>query len=125
GRPWCATVELLRRTTLRPFSHGVTGNFGLVLHLTELALNVAHVQRVLAERNPTAIEPTKGEVLALRNALRRRRLDWSVEDGHVQGTYRCRPKSKIDGLVSIIIPTCAAGGLIRTCIETLRNSSSY
>ena len=62
---------------------------------------------------------------ALKNALKRRRLSWTVEEGLVANTYRCRPKAKVEGLVSIVIPTCAARGLIKVCLDSLRNIATY
>jgi glycosyltransferase involved in cell wall biosynthesis len=55
----------------------------------------------------------------------RRGLDWSVSPGLVRNTHRCRPVSQVDDLVSIIIPTCASRGLIKTCIDSLRNIGTY
>jgi GT2 family glycosyltransferase len=48
-----------------------------------------------------------------------------VRPGLVAGAYRVKralPKNK---LVSIIIPTCAAQGMIKTCIESLRRLTRY
>ena len=54
---------------------------------------------------------------------RRRGIAGELCGGCAEGYYRVRRTSrarKTGALVSIIIPTCAAGGLIETCIETLR-----
>ena len=86
---------------------------------------MAHVPHVLAERCPTAIEAEGDEIRALRTALSRRNLKRTVAPGLVHNTYRCRLKSNADELVSIIIPTCAARGLIKNCIESIRSVSTY
>ena len=124
GRPWCATVALFQKIE-QPLFRGSVTSFDSVLHLTEAAAEVAHVPRVLARRGKGNIETPEVETRALKRALKRRALSWSVEPGRVTSTYRCRPRAKIDDLVSIIIPTCASRGLIRTCIESLRNISTY
>jgi ADP-heptose:LPS heptosyltransferase/GT2 family glycosyltransferase len=124
GRPWCATVAQFRNAGIDPFG-GPISNFDSVLRLSETAEGIVHVPYVLARRTAANVETADGEMRALKGALQRRRLAWIVEDGLITHTYRCRPKKKIDGLVSIIIPTCAARGLIKTCLETLRRLSTY
>src|SRR5207253_4173300 len=48
-----------------------------------------------------------------------------VRDGRVPGTYRLKRALTKPGRVSILIPTCAAEGLIETCITTLRRVTAY
>jgi ADP-heptose:LPS heptosyltransferase/GT2 family glycosyltransferase len=125
GRPWCATVALLR-ATLRPlFRQGRLENFDLVLECTERASQVLHVRKVLAQRGEYNVETSEAQARALKRAFERRSLDWSVSPGRIAHTFRCRARAKPDNLVSIIIPTCAADGLIRTCIKGLRTATSY
>jgi ADP-heptose:LPS heptosyltransferase/GT2 family glycosyltransferase len=124
GRPWCATATRFRNAKIDPFG-GPISNFDSVLRLTEGAEGIVHVPHVLARRAPDYGETTDAEMRALKGALQRRNLAWTVEDGLIEHTYRCHPKKKIDGLVSIIIPTCASRGLIKTCLESLRRLSSY
>ena len=132
GRPWCATVAQFRdagrdagRDTGHGGFHGLTANFGSVLHLTETASEIAHVPRVLARRGKDNVETAEAEMRALKSALKRRRLPWTVEPGLIANTYRCRPKTRVEGLVSIVIPTCAARGLIKTCLDSLRSLSTH
>jgi hypothetical protein len=47
-----------------------------------------------------------------------------IEPERVEITYRFRPTTVGNNRVSIIVPTCAAGGLIKPCIESLRNIST-
>jgi GT2 family glycosyltransferase len=125
GRPWCARLDLLRSIGRVVFRPGAMDNFDLVLACTESASRVLHVRKLLAERGAGNIESEEAEVRALQNALRRRHLDWVVDAGRITGTYRCRPKVQAHNLVSIIICTCGARGLIKTCIEGLRARSTY
>ena len=124
GRPWCATMALVREVGLK-LPDGDTGNLDLVLRCAEKAFEIAHVCRVLAQRGESNLESQESETRALTTAFNRSRKDWSVEPGLLPNTYRCRPKSAADELVSIIIPTCAARGLIKVCIESLRRVSTY
>jgi ADP-heptose:LPS heptosyltransferase/GT2 family glycosyltransferase len=124
GRPWCATFAQFQKAERQPFRSQMA-NFDAVLELTETASEVAHVPRVLARRGEGNIETPEMEMRALKGALKRRRLAWVVEDGVIANTYRCRPKAKVEGLVSIVIPTCAARGLIKVCLDSLRNISTY
>jgi O-antigen biosynthesis protein len=124
GRPWCATFAQFQKAKRGPF-RGPIANFDSVLELTETASEIAHVQRVLARRGENNIEAREAEKKALKGALKRRGVAWTVEDGVIQNTYRCRPKTKIDGLVSIVIPTCAARGLIKVCLDSLRTVSTF
>ncbi len=124
GRPWCATIARIQKAGRAPFDD-LTDNYDFILHLTEKAEQVAHVRRVLARRGDFNIESQEAETKALKKAVKRRRLPWSVEAGLVANTYRCRPKSKIDDLISIIIPTCGSRGLIKTCLDSLRKVSTY
>jgi ADP-heptose:LPS heptosyltransferase/GT2 family glycosyltransferase len=124
GRPWCATFAQLQQAERQVF-RGPLPNYDTVLQLTESAGEVAHIHRVLGRRGQDNVETPEAEMRALKNALKRRRLSWTVEAGIIAETYRCRPKSKVEGLVSIVIPTCAARGLIKVCLDSLRNISTY
>jgi len=124
GRPWCATLAQFRDVGIDPFG-GAIANFDSVLCLTETARGIVHVPHMLARRAAGDAEAADIELRALKNALQRRRLAWTVEDGLIEHTYRCRPRKKIDGLVSIIIPTCAARGLIKICLDSLRRLNTY
>ena len=120
GRPRCATIGLMR--TIGP--NLGTGNFDVVLRCAERAGEIGHVRKILAQRGTKNFESKDRELRALESALDRRRQDGSVEPDHVPSTYRCRPKSTAEELVSIIIPTCAAHGLIKACLRSLRNVRS-
>ena len=39
--------------------------------------------------------------------------------------WRFRRTQPVSGMVSIIIPTCAARGYVETCIKTLREHTTY
>jgi len=98
-------------------------DYDLLLERVEASDRIHHIPKLLYERDD-ASDP-KMEKAALEHMAKRRKLKAMVEPGRVVGTFRLKSKTKIDGLVSIIIPTCAARGLIERCIESIRNRSSY
>jgi len=98
-------------------------DYDLMLERTEGAQKIVHVSKLLYERHDRP--DAKTEKAALDRMVKRRKLKASVEPGRTPETFRLKSKEKIDGLVSIIIPTCAARGLIERCIDSLRNRSTY
>ncbi|MGY4509110.1 glycosyltransferase family 9 protein [Bradyrhizobium sp. USDA 3650] len=125
GRPWCARADVISAANLEPSKLEHSGRYDAVCRLTELAKNIQHIPKVLCSRSPTGIESRKDELKALRQALRRRNINATVEKGRVEHSYRIRHKREMNELVSIIIPTCAARGLVKTCIDSLRQRSTY
>ena len=131
GRSWCACAALARSSGL---SRAAT-DYETVLRLTERAASIHHVARVLCDRGATGDTPAE-EMAALQAALIRREVDAEVLPGAVPGTRRVQralvpPRSR-RGLsataaasrVSIIMPTCAARGLVRTAIRTIRATTA-
>src|SRR5205814_6098363 len=92
---------------------------------TEQGKAIRHIPAVLCERgDPDAVDPKRDRV-ALERALTRRGIAGEVRPGLVAGTYRVKRALPRNKLVSIIIPTCAAQGMIKTCIESLRRLTRY
>jgi ADP-heptose:LPS heptosyltransferase/GT2 family glycosyltransferase len=121
GRSFCVQSAVLNQCHISDLAE--TSGYDLLLQCTEVASSISHLPHVLCEyASPVDLRQDKK---ALRNAVKRRKLNVAVEDGLTKNTFRLRPKGEPADLVSIIIPTCAAGGLIETCIETLRKVSSY
>jgi ADP-heptose:LPS heptosyltransferase/GT2 family glycosyltransferase len=124
GRAWCVRSDLLRRAAIRPAELARAGSYDLALRLTEHAAAIRHVPATLLQ---AAVVPLNdaAERKALADALARRGITAAVKPGRARGTFRVRRKVTTSGLVSIIIPTCAARGLIKTCIDTLRGLTTY
>jgi ADP-heptose:LPS heptosyltransferase/GT2 family glycosyltransferase len=57
--------------------------------------------------------------------MARSQIKGEVQRGAATGIYRLRRSVSPDRLVSIVIPTCAAKGMIKRCVDTLRDVSSY
>ena len=125
GRLWCVRADLLDTvgTPTEPLlGHG---EYDLVLRCTEAATAIRHVPRVLCERGERGGPSPKQSQTALERMLARRGIAGEVALGMVPGTFRLKRTLTRPGLVSIMIPTRAAGGLIETCIETLRRLTAY
>ncbi|WP_048861504.1 glycosyltransferase family 9 protein, partial [Acidisphaera rubrifaciens] len=125
GRFWLATGRLLRTCGLDAEDLVTAGDYDLVLRVTEAAQHVAHLPRLLAHREAAALDTDAAELAALEAMRVRRGQTGSTVPGRVPGTWRFLPAARARGLVSIIIPTCAAHGHIRTCLSTLRERTYY
>ncbi len=125
GAAWCARSELVASVASDIRELLGAGMYDLVLRLTERAHLIHHVPTVLCQRFNRHIDTEEERRTALERALVRRGIEGEVQSGCAPGIYRVKRAVATTGLVSIIIPTCAAGGLIKTCIETLRQKTSY
>jgi O-antigen biosynthesis protein len=125
GRFWCALPSTLRRSRATMGDWFQFGDYELILRCTETAAGVYHVPKILCERGRRQLDHPDQERAALGRAMLRRGMEGTVVDGAVSGHYRIKRTSGTQGLVSIIIPTCAAEGRIKTCLETLRTVTAY
>jgi ADP-heptose:LPS heptosyltransferase/GT2 family glycosyltransferase len=125
GRAWCASGQLIARSWLTLDALLKAGPYDLVLRLTELANAIRHVPLVLLQGDQDFRESPEAERAALMDALTRRGIDGVVEDGVAPGIFRVRRAVTVEGMVSIIIPTMAARGLIKVCLDTLREKTTY
>lgn len=125
GPAWFADWQLIKKA-FADIEELVFGTcYGNVLRLTEHVESVLRVPHLLLER-PKAIDTKRDELSALSAAMKRRGIRGaSITAGYAQGAYVTRRKIALPGKVSIIIPTIAAKGLIRTCIDSIRRISTY
>lgn len=121
GRAFCVQKALLLQCKLTNLE--AVEPYDLVLRCTEQSKCITHLREVLFEyATATSSKLNKN---ALRSAVKRRGLKVTVESGLTKSTFRLRPNAKQTDLVSIIIPTCAAGGLIEKCLQTIKQVSTY
>jgi O-antigen biosynthesis protein len=125
GRAWCAHSRLLEHAGLSLTDLGITGDYELALRLTESARRIRHTAKLLFQRSEEHGASEAQDVQALTAALSRRRVVGKVETGLAKRHYRVKRKISSAKRVSIIVPTCAAGDHIKTCIETLRAQTRY
>jgi GT2 family glycosyltransferase len=125
GHPWFASTALLGRSGLTPAELLAKGEYEAVLRCTEQAASIQHVPRLLCARGPQWIDDEAMETAALTRAAKRRGVAAEIVAGAVPGTWRFRRTQPVTGMVSIIIPTCAARGYIEACIRSLRERTAY
>jgi ADP-heptose:LPS heptosyltransferase/GT2 family glycosyltransferase len=125
GRPWVATAALLAKTGITPASFMANGEYDLLLRCAEHSSGIHHLAKLLCQRLEQETDVPKLERKALEGALDRRRIKADVLATPIAGTWRIQRTILAKGRVSIIIPTCAAKGRIKTCIDTLRARTSY
>ncbi len=116
---------MLGRTGLTLGALLETGEYDAVLRCTEQARQSLHLPKLLCHRGTEVIDEPEAEAAALERAAHRRGIAAVVQAGCIPGTWRLRRTTPATGLVSIIIPTCAARERIETCIKSLRERTSY
>jgi ADP-heptose:LPS heptosyltransferase/GT2 family glycosyltransferase len=132
GRLCCASSALVQAAGFTPQGFGAAGDYDASLRLSEKAGKIVHLPRVLCARGEGQDTPD-AEKAALTDALKRRKRRGVVTRGNIAGTWRIgRPppaagargaKSRA-GLVSIIMPTCSARGLVRRAIASIRATTA-
>jgi ADP-heptose:LPS heptosyltransferase/GT2 family glycosyltransferase len=124
GRACCADLRLIERAGLTLAELPDLSAYELTLRLSEAAASIRHIPKVLFARGQGLQDSAAQERQALTAALKRRSIGGAVQAGCVPGHYRLKRTVKPER-VSIIIPTCAAEGLIQTCLESLRARTAY
>ena len=125
GRFWCASRELLERSEATVADLLNLGEFDIVLRCTEQSRGIRHIPSVLCRSAASRLDSEAGMQRSLARAIERRGIDGEIIAGYRPGTWRLKRRVTGQNLVSIIIPTCASRGLIRTCIDTLRKTTAY
>jgi len=124
GRAWCAQARLVERAGITVANLHDYSDYDLTLRLTEVARRVLPVPKLLLEQGGGALVSDALERRALRAALERRNIRADIHKGCLPGHYRLE-RRLTSGRVSIIIPTCAADGYIKTCLQSLRSLTAY
>lgn len=114
------------------FTNGTAASsyFDLILRLTEHTNKIYHIPEILyhsrsLQSTPADLQYTENEQLkALEDSLKRRGLDGeALQTGH--GRYRVKLKVQGEPLVSIIIPVRDKIDLLRHCINSIKEKSTY
>jgi len=110
-------------------------DYDLYLKVLELTNKIVHIPKVLYHwrKIPGSTAADFGEKSyaneagrkALENALKRRKIHASVKNGRTAGTYKVDYKIIGNPLVSIIIPFKDKPELIRMCINSIIQKSTY
>jgi ADP-heptose:LPS heptosyltransferase/GT2 family glycosyltransferase len=121
GRAWCVDAAVL---TGRLQELAVAGDYERALRLSEGGHRIGHVPKVLQQQSGRCQESPASERSALVKALERREVRAEVVIGQGGSGFRVR-RQVHSPKVSVIIPTCAAAGLVKTCLESLRGITTY
>src|SRR5215211_8229254 len=129
---YVSRLSVYRRSLLEEvggFNEGSDGyrDYDLVLRVAERTDRIRHVPKVLYHRRASTGSPTTGDMArsALSEALERRGLEGSVEDGLLPGSFRVRPEIKGEPKVSLIIPTRDNVSLLKNCLESIESLTTY
>jgi glycosyltransferase involved in cell wall biosynthesis len=119
------------------FTIGLEGaqDYDLYLKVLEHTNKIFHIQKVLyhwrkipgstaAEFSEKSYAQNAG-IEALQNAMKRRKIATNVENGKYPGTYRVKYEILDNPLVSIITPFKDMPELLKMCIESILNKSTY
>jgi GT2 family glycosyltransferase len=133
-------LSVYRRSLLEEiggFRKGFDGchDYDLVLRATELTGEIHHVPKVLYSRRAAAsllssVDGDRSQIRdrayqALSEALKRRGLEGSVEEGPLPDHFRLRFKIEGEPKVSVIIPTRDNVSFLSNCIESIERLTTY
>lgn len=122
---YVSRLGLFRRGMLEEVG-GFDGPHDLALRFAERAASVLHVPKVLYHsRRADRSEKRDASLRAVRAALARRSIGGGVEEGPLPGVLACRPAVEGEPRVSVLIPTRDNLPLLRNCIESVENLSTY
>jgi GT2 family glycosyltransferase len=109
--------------------------YDLVLRATERTDEIRHVPKVLYHRRAATDSSASpggreshirdGARRALSEALERRGIEGSVEDGLLPDSLRVRRRIEGEPKISIIIPTRDNVSLLKNCIESIERLTTY
>jgi GT2 family glycosyltransferase len=129
-------LSVYRRSLLEEidgFREGFDQDYDLVLRATERTGEIHHIPKVLYHRRAALLASPDGDESrvrerarrALSDALERRGLEGSVDDGHLPDRFRVRLKIRDEPKVSVIIPTRDNVAFLRRCLESIERKTTY
>ncbi len=110
------------------FGEGFDGHEGydLILRVAERTGEIRHVPRVLYHRRAASdSRGLAGARRAISEALRRRGIEGSVEDGLLPGHVRAKMRVEGRPKVSLIVPTRDNVSLLKNCVESVERETTY
>ena len=135
---YTSDLSVYRKSLLKDvggFREGFDGcqAYDLVLRAVERTNTIHHVPKVLYHRAAPGLLASSGDKnsvrgrtrRALSEALERRGLEGSVEDGYLPNRFRAKLKIKGEPKVSVIIPTRDNVPFLKRCIESLERLTAY
>jgi len=134
---YISDLSIYRKSLLEEiggFREGFDGcqDYDLVLRASERTGEIHHVPKVLYHRRAGALAFSDSDGHArertrrvLSEALERRGLEGSVEDGLLPNHFRAKLKIKGEPKVSIIIPTRDNVSFLKRCVESIERLTTY
>jgi len=122
---------------VKGFRVGYEGSqdYDLFLQVTEKTENIHHIPDILyswrkipgstAVNYDTKSYAHESSMKALKDVIKRRKLNAEVEKGIMPGMFRVKYKIKNNPLVSIIIPTKDKVNYLKRCIKSILKKSTY
>jgi ADP-heptose:LPS heptosyltransferase/GT2 family glycosyltransferase len=124
GRLWFVRSPVLTEISFT-LSSLRAGEYDFLLRLTDIERAVHHVPKLLCATYTRHTDSAQQEKRALKQAMRRRGIGSSVLDGCAPHHYRVKRTLQTEAMVSIIIPTIGAKGLIKGAITSIREKTAY
>lgn len=133
-------VNVIRKVLIEKtggFREGYDGSqdYDLVLRVTEMTDKIIHIPKILyhwrivpgsaageQDAKPYAYEAA---IRALQDAVHRRCWEGTVTQGTTRGLYRIRFQVRDNPKVSIIIPTKDKIEILKGCVESILNKTTY
>lgn len=103
----------------------LSNTYDLLLCAIERSENIKHVPRVLLHQHILNAGQPASDREALHRMVARRNLGETVESGIVPNTFRFKRRRNFSPLVSIIIPFKDKPELLRMCIGSILEKSTY
>lgn len=122
--------RILGQLTLLEQESDAIVTYDLVLRASELSSNILHITKVLYSKISANAERTKGQIaektcLLVKQALEKRGYQSRVDYDYVLGTCNVRIEIPKQDKVSIIIPTKNNAVILKQCIDSIVNKSTY
>ena len=102
--------------------------YDLILRCSELTPNITHISLTLCGRLVSTNEEfdyPKGAKKIISDALERRQIKGTVENGLFPKTFRIKFTIEKEPLVTIIIPTRDQKPLLQRCLKSIERNTSY
>jgi len=126
-RPFCLIkTEILKKLTFNDISKTLP-LYDITVKATEIPKKITHynfpVCTIMDEYAPNVYGEEQKKIIS--NHLRRKKIDATVNQGILPNTFKIEYANENEPLVSIIIPTKNNQKILRRCIKSLEENTTY